>query len=57
MKSNELRIGNWGRYHHNGGFIDAQIFHLTDEDINVLPIELSPEILKKCGFEGCTPMA
>jgi hypothetical protein len=51
MKANELRIGNWVRYHHNGGFIDAQIFHLTDEDINVLPIPLSPEIIEKCGFE------
>jgi len=50
MKPQELRIGNYVRYHHNGGFVEAPIFHLTDEDVNVLPIELTPEILEKAGF-------
>jgi len=50
IPSTHLRIGNLVRYHHDGGFIDAPIFHLTDEDVNVLPIELTPEILEKAGF-------
>lgn len=50
INANELRIGNWVRYHHDGGFIDAPIFHLTDEDVRVLPIPLTPEILEKAGF-------
>lgn len=65
IQAKELRIGNWIKSNnpHDGRFVKLKYFH---EDLHVVffyneaigafvkdivGIELTPEILKKCGFE------
>lgn len=65
MKSNELRLGNWIKYtnhkelrnDYKGTFLKVDIDTLMYIDTNnhadfYEPIELTPEILEKCGFEN-----
>lgn len=61
MDGKELRVGNWVEYFGVGytqvtPFDIAQAikesFERSDIDMAYKPIELTPEIFKKCGFEG-----
>lgn len=54
IQPNELRIGNWYIGASRGEYeqVDANvIYHLANNKMNCLPIQLSPAILEKCGFE------
>lgn len=60
MKANELRIGNWVMYNGNPEQIDgiqpSWLWVRLDSMSmsHFAPIELTPEILVKAGFETCT---
>lgn len=60
IPANELRIGNWVKYHDDTNIrvtpeiISAQIDanKIKGHGSWVYPISLTPEILEKCGFEN-----
>lgn len=55
MKVEELRIGNYYKWYADGKYYYFQVDNAFFMDINVInnsePIELTEEILLKCGFE------
>lgn len=51
LKTNELRIGNWtNRYGDNHKISVETIFLVEKNELKLLPIPLTPEILEKSGF-------
>lgn len=55
MSENELRIGNYYKWYADGKYYYFKVDNDTFSDYNVLnnmqPIELTEEILLKCGFQ------
>jgi hypothetical protein len=53
MKSNELRLGNYVKYKGAHAVVTPNvILAIFNGSANYTPIELSPEILEKCGFRS-----